>query len=516
MEITRRLARLLVEAPQEAGAIEFEGSWWTWGQLQSTARALNAVLDDLGSEPGARVGLVVENRPEHIAVIAALLASSRCIVTLSPLQPPERLSADIRGSRLPVVLAAGDVLTRPGVMVAIESGGLVIELDQTGGLRKRGGHADPPAETSPGIAIEMLTSGTTGPPKRVRLSATQLDAGMIANGQKPKQDRLLRDAVAILSAPMVHIGGIWGAVSALYTGRRIALLRRFEVTAWAELVERHRPRATGLTPAAIQMVLDAGIEPRRLASLQVITSGAAPCPPELAQRLFDEYGIRVLAHYGATEFAGVIAAWSLPLHVEWWSAKAGSVGRPLPGIELRVVSPDGATLEPGEVGNLEIRSKQSPAGDDAWVGTSDLAAIDADGFLWIHGRADDAIIRGGFKIHPDHVKAALERHPAVREAAVAPLPDPRLGQVPVAAVSVRADAPRPDMTELVATCRQVLTPYEVPVHIAVLDELPRTPAMKVSRVDILELVRQSMESQHPKADSKVRQGGPTEAKETLA
>jgi acyl-coenzyme A synthetase/AMP-(fatty) acid ligase len=219
----------------------------------------------------------------------------------------------------------------------------------------------------------------------------------------------------------------------------------------------------------------------------VVTSGTAPCPPEIADAFQRRYGIRVLTTYGATEFAGAVAGWTLPLNVEWWDRKAGSAGRAFPGAELRITSPDGDVLPPDSVGHLEIRTKQSPLGADAWQRTSDLAEIDGDGFLWIRGRADDAIIRGGFKVHPDTVKQALERHPAVLEAAVAGRPDARLGQVPVAAVELRAGAVAPEPAELIALCREQLTPYEVPAEVLVVDELPRGPSMKVSRPDLLAL-----------------------------
>jgi long-chain acyl-CoA synthetase len=144
-------------------------------------------------------------------------------------------------------------------------------------------------------------------------------------------------------------------------------------------------------------------------------------------------------------------------------------------------------LDPFDAGHLEVLTKQSPNGGTDWIRTSDLAHLDDDGFLWITGRADDAIIRGGFKVHPEVVKRVLELHPGVQEAAVAGLPDARLGAVPVAAVERRPDGPEPTADELVLLCREHLTPYEVPVDFRVVDELPRTPSMKVSRVDLLEL-----------------------------
>jgi acyl-coenzyme A synthetase/AMP-(fatty) acid ligase len=141
---------------------------------------------------------------------------------------------------------------------------------------------------------------------------------------------------------------------------------------------------------------------------------------------------------------------------------------------------DGRVLSPGERGLLEVRSSQLGRGSD-WVRTTDLAEIDADGFLWIRGRADDAILRGGFKISPAEVARALELHPAVREAAVVGLPDERLGQVPVAAVELEPEAAPVSGEALREFARAHLTPYQVPVEIRIVEALPRTPSLKVSQ-----------------------------------
>jgi len=419
--------------------------------------------------------------------VLALLTTDRCLVTMSPLQPPERLAADIGRAEVPVLFASPEVLARPGVQDAAAVHGQVrrLEADGTSGPVAGTVPAEPPVK--PGVGVEMLTSGTTGPPKRVELTDRQLDAGMASGGQRPPRDKLLATGVGLVTTPLVHIGGLWGVLAGLYTGRRVVLMPRWQLEPWVAAVEKHRPRASGLVPAALRGVLDADVPAEKLSSLAVVTSGTAPCPPEIADAFQRRYGIRVLTTYGATEFAGAVAGWTLPLNVEWWDRKAGSAGRAFPGAELRITSPDGDVLPPDSVGHLEIRTKQSPLGADAWQRTSDLAEIDEDGFLWIRGRADDAIIRGGFKVHPDTVKQALERHPAVLEAAVAGRPDARLGQVPVAAVELRAGAVAPEPAELIALCREQLTPYEVPAEVLVVDELPRGPSMKVSRPDLLAL-----------------------------
>src|SRR6185437_194480 len=152
---------------------------------------------------------------------------------------------------------------------------------------------------------------------------------------------------------------------------------------------------------------------------------------------------------------------------KYWQDKRGSVGRANPGAQLRVVDDDGNPLGPDEPGLLEVKPGQlGPAAD--WMRTTDLARIDEDGFLWILGRADQAIIRGGFKVIPDDVRAALESHPAVRGAAVVGRSDDRLGETPVAVVELRQAAVT-DVDELVDFLRNRLARYEIPTEITIVD-----------------------------------------------
>ena len=159
-------------------------------------------------------------------------------------------------------------------------------------------------------------------------------------------------------------------------------------------------------------------------------------PIEVQEAFETRYGIAVLPSYGATEFAGGVAGWTLPLHREWGVTKRGSVGRPQPGRELRVVDPEtGSECATGTSGQLEVRSR-----DGEWVRTTDVARIDDDGFVWIEGRSDDAIVRGGFKVFPNEIADVLRAHPAVLDAGVTGIDDERLGAVPVAAVELREGA----------------------------------------------------------------------------
>jgi long-chain acyl-CoA synthetase len=492
--LRQRLAQLLVDAPPDAPAVAYEGTWWTWGEIRRIADEASARVAELGLGAAGRVGVILDNTPQDIAVVVGILVSGRCVTTLSPLQPPERLGADIRSSELAVVIGSADALARAGIRAAVRASGRELVLGADGALTPGADGVRPPTAASyaaPQTAIEMLTSGTTGPPKRVRLTDGQLDVSLTSAHIRARTvdgKAVLGKGVSVIATPLVHIGGLWNALAGLYAGRRVVLLDRFRLDEWVSAVETYRPRAAGLVPAAMRSVLDAGIEEHRLSSLQVVTSGTAYCPPDLATAFTERYGIRVLMTYGATEFAGAVAGWTLHDHEGWWERKKGSVGRAYPGVHLRIVDDDsGDVLPAGERGVLEIRTKQAANAGVDWIRTSDLAHLDDDGFLWIDGRADDAIVRGGFKVHPETVKRVLEQHPSVLDAAVAGVPDARLGAVPVAAVELRKGAAIPSPNELEALCRQHLTPYEVPVEIKVVAALPRGVSMKVSRVDLLEM-----------------------------
>jgi long-chain acyl-CoA synthetase len=205
------------------------------------------------------------------------------------------------------------------------------------------------------------------------------------------------------------------------------------------------------------------------------------------------YGKPLLYTYGATEFggSGTVAAWTLETRAKHRLDKRGSVGRASPGVTLRVIDPEsGRILPPGQEGILEVHKPDAPmAGSDGWIRTNDLAAIDADEFVFIKGRADDTIIRGGFKVQLGEVEAVLLQHPAVQNAAAIGLPDARLGHVPAAAVVLRDDYPS-EVTEaeLIAWARERLSPYKVPVKVKFVVAIPLTQLLKVSRPQLRELL----------------------------
>ena len=474
-----------------AEAVEFEHAWLSWGAIADAKRALEVAIRDYPT--GTRIGVMMRNRPESIPAILACIANGHVLVTINPVYPDDRLCEDIEKLEAPVLIGAPDDWQRPGVDdAARRAGSLCIEIDRTLQVRERR-----PAErnldqftraTAPGIAVEMLTSGTTGTPKRIPLRAAGFERAVLAalnfeSGRKEGDAPVLRGGVQMLTGPVSHIGGLMALLNAILSGRRSCLLERFKVETFHDAVKRHRPKVAGAPPAALRMLLDANIPPEDFSSLAAFRTGTAPLDPEVADAFYARFGIPVLQNYGATEFGGV-AGWTITDFKAHWVEKRGAVGRINPGIEGRVVDAEtGIPLAFGEIGVLELKGKQIGDGAD-WVRTTDIAVIDADRFLFIKGRADNAIIRGGFKVHPDDVVKALEQHDAIREAAVVGLADERLGQAPAAAYVLKANATPPSDDDISTFLRARLAPYQVPTRYLRLEELPRTSSMKVSQPDL--------------------------------
>ncbi|MFM2271284.1 MAG: hypothetical protein RL702_349 [Pseudomonadota bacterium] len=491
--ITENLRAIMAIDPERA-EIDFEGRDYIWGDLARVVRAIEAALDAMGLPAEARVGVMLRNRPGHIAAILAVLSTDRCLVSLNPILPDDKLFADVTGLGLPAIIADESDIARPGIADAFASAGTAVLAigARLEGVRVLPGFESPRGSvtTSPGVAIEMLTSGTTGSPKRVPLTRAAFDASFAGfaryernreHGAKPQ----LRSGVTMVNNPLTHIGGIYGCIGALAAGRKIGLLEKFTVEGWVEMIRRNRPKVAGAVPSAVRMLLEADVDPADLSSLSALISGTAPLSPDLVDAFLEKYGIPILGNYGATEFAGAIAGWTLDDFKANWTAKRGAVGRVQSNVAARVVDAEsGAVLHHGEEGLLEIKGDQLganyPLAGDAWLRTTDRAVLDADGFLFIRGRADNAIIRGGFKVHPDDVVKALHQHPAVREAAVVGVADARLGEVPAAALILRDGAETPDVEELKAFLKERLIAYQVPVHFKVVEDFPRTPSMKPS------------------------------------
>jgi long-chain acyl-CoA synthetase len=467
--LSRRIDEVLRLEP-DAQALEYQRQWFSWKQLGAAAARVAAITGD--ERP--QVGIMLRNRPTHVAALLGVLQCGATVVVINPARGDERIAADVDQLALPLLVGEPDDLTMLGEQPAtttLSITDLAAEPNVTAASQVRA------IRSRPGIGVRMLTSGTTGPPKRVDLSYDMLAHSVMG----PEADQLsapteVRHGVAIVNSPLVHIGGVFRILQCVAEARPFVLLERFELGRWAEAVRAHRPRAVSLVPTALRMVLHSDLRREDLASIRAVTSGTAPLSPADSDAFTEKYGIPVLTSYAATEFGGGVASWTLADHQKYWQAKRGSVGRANPGAQLRVVGDGGVALGPDQIGLLEVKPAQlGPSAE--WMRTTDMARIDTDGFVWIIGRADQAIIRGGFKVMPDDVRIAVESHPAVAGAAVVGRPDDRLGETPVAMVELREQGSA-EAAEIVDYLRTRLARYEIPTELAIVEEIPRTPSGK--------------------------------------
>jgi acyl-CoA synthetase (AMP-forming)/AMP-acid ligase II len=470
-----------LESYGDRPCIEFEGRWYSGNDVTAYGDAIATALRDGGVADGAPVGLVVRNRLQHSAAIVGFLAAGRPVSMIYSFQSPDSIGGDVEKLELSAIVADREDWTEPVIQAAKRAGSAGVAIALTTpivaaveGLERRD-ESRRHAEVEPGVALQILTSGTTGPPKRQSIKTPVLERTVfsVTSGEKAPPG-----APPEFSYWQFGGIGVCQLIAGVYNARRMVILERFTVDGFVNAIKTHGITRSGVQPAVFRMLLDADIPKQDLASLEFLISASGPLDPQTRDEFEAHFHIPVRLAYGATEFAGSLCAWTPDLVDEFGDAKRDSVGRPLPDTQVRIVDQDtGAELAAGEQGLLE--AKVAPISPD-WIRTTDIASIDADGFVTLHGRADGAINRGGFKILPETVRRVLISHPAVRDACVVGVPDKRLGEVPFAAIEATAGMPVPSEDELKELVRQSLPVYNVPVAIVVVDELPRNPALKVS------------------------------------
>jgi long-chain acyl-CoA synthetase len=337
--------------------------------------------------------------------------------------------------------------------------------------------------------LVLLTSGTTGLPKPVGISHASMAvriapfAALFDPAAAPQR--------SLMSSPGVHIGGLGGMLVGVAGGASVIVMTRFDAGEWLRLVEEKRANTAFLVPTMLRRLLDhPRFDATDLSSLKAISYGAAAAPVELVEEMIRRFpkGIAYANVFGQTETTGAITAFGPEDHVldeRGRLRRAGSVGRVLPGVEIRITDPaTGEPVEPGGAGELWVRSPFNA--QEGWRQTGDLVRQDADGYLYPQGRLSDTINRGGEKFGPSEIEDVLRLHPDVLDAAVAGLPDREMGERVGAAIVAR----RPlTLDEVREHCTRHLARFKAPEKIALVGEIPRTAMWKVSRKAIAELVQ---------------------------
>jgi acyl-CoA synthetase (AMP-forming)/AMP-acid ligase II len=461
-------------------ALIIDGRAIGYGELAAAVQRCAAGLAAHGVVAGQRVAVVDGG---SLLSIAALLAAARlgaAAALMNPALTPPELQGLLKNARCADVAIAGEQYVE-----RLREAGAPTVLT-VADLLSRPSSAPPAAVALDGVddrdALILFTSGTTGLPKAVGITGRQLTRRIRGMSAPFRADA--KPSVGIMCVPFFHVGGALGTLGSLYSGNTSVVQKRFDAGEWLRLVSEHRVTTTFMVPTMLQRILDhPGFASTDLTSLVAIAYGAAAAPISLVRRAMGALPHVAFANvFGQTETLGAYTTLMPDDHRD--PARAGSVGRPLPGVEVRVVDPDtGNDVEAGTVGELWVNTTQNVTA--GWLHTGDLARQDADGYIFPSGRLSDTINRGGEKFGPIEVEEALRSHPAVSDVAVAGITDQELGQRVGAAVVACAPV---TLEDLRSHCRELIAYFKLPERLAILDHIPYNSTGKVNRRQLAALI----------------------------
>jgi acyl-CoA synthetase (AMP-forming)/AMP-acid ligase II len=490
-QVSRLLGDRAGEHPEGVALLDGAGGRrLCWRDLAAHAEEWQRRARESRLAPRSRVALVVDDPLTFGAAYLGCLAAGLTVVPLDPRGTTAELATAT--VRLGVDVVAIDTEWSPAAG-ALEL--WAVGLDGPRGRRPAPSGARPGDAAALRPAALPASSGTTGDPKGIPLSEHQLLDGarrVVRHHHLSAADR------GYTPLPLFHVNAqVVGLLATLVSGGSLVVDARFDRASYWDRVAAWRPTWLNTVPAVLAALADLPAPPDAVAQrLRFARSASAPLPPALLERFERHTGVSVLETYGMTEAAGQICA----NPVEVGARRPGSVGLPA-GVGLWVTTPDGRRAAPGEVGAVRLRGRAvvthyleltdggpervRPARDgDGWLPTGDLGWCDREGFLHLAGREDDVINRGGEKFHPQEVERVLLGHPAVAAAAVVGAPHPRLGQVAVAFVTIRAGDAATLTGELDRVCANRLARYKRPVEIRVTAALPVGPTGKVRRREL--------------------------------
>jgi len=490
------ILQMAAEADPDRIGLVCDGRRWSYGALLRAAKGAATGMIDSGC---AHVALLDESsEAAAIALFGAALAG----VPYVPLN--YRLAdADLAAllKRIAPACVIGDVarVQRLGP----DHGHRVLArkdfVAQAEALADRALDEERPGE---GIAVQIFTSGTTAAPKAALLRHANLLSYILGTVEFASA---AEDEAALVCVPPYHIAGIAALLSSIYAMRRIVLLPAFEPDAWLALAAAERATNAFVVPTMLARIIarmDAGVKPD-LSALQAIAYGGGKMPLELIDRALTLLPQTHFTNaYGLTETSSTIALLGPEDHRAAHRsddpdtrARLGSVGRPLPTVEIEIRDEDGRKLPAGERGEIYVRGEQvsgeyrerSALDAEGWFPTRDAGWLDADGYLFLAGRADDVIVRGGENISPGEIEDVLLSHPAIADAAAVAVPSLEWGEAVGIAIVPRAPHPAPSEDELRTLIRDRLRSSRVPERIAVLDALPYNEMGKLLRREVRKL-----------------------------
>src|SRR5215469_13819470 len=493
------LADLAWERDAGRSELYFEGIRWTSDQLADRARRLSGGLRAAGVAPGDRVVVCMANCPEVSVTYHAIWRAGAVATPVLFLLSEDELRHVLTDSGAVLVVTTAEFLAKVAAAVASAPGirGIAVAGDRDAAADSAVPLLDFAALESAepaglvdrdpdSLAALLYTGGTTGRSKGVMISHNALSAAAwaaTATSYDPGQ------RAGLLPLPLSHVYGLMVSVMSVHAPEPgvTVLMRWFDPAGWLELAQQHQVNVSPLVPSMLQMLLQQPLEDYDLSALARLNSGAAPLP----RQVIDDFrrrmpGVEIAEGYGCTESAAIIA--TSPVG----QARPGSVGRPAPGVRVRIELEDGTEAPASADGEICVAGPVVMSGywnapeetaktlRGGYLHTGDVGRLDADGYLYIVDRIKDLIIRGGYNVYPRDVEDVLVQHPDVVSAAVVGKPDEKYGEEVVAFVQVvQGSGATPE--QLVEFAKGHLSAVKYPREIRVIDAIPLTSVLKTDR-----------------------------------
>jgi acyl-CoA synthetase (AMP-forming)/AMP-acid ligase II len=461
----------------------------TWRDLDRRANRFARAMARLGVRPGQRVATVLRNGREMVEVLFGAQKLGVVACPLNTWAKPAELRAALEGAEPRLLIhelahedqvrvAAPEGLPRVAVGETTEQQAGTVPYEEL-----LAGHSDRPlgpfTRDRGSAQIVIHTSGTTGKPKGASRDAA--NQGVRSLTALLEEIPLQRRDVILCPAPLFHAFGLLALTLGSLLGATLVFPERFDPEECLALIERHAATACAFVPVMLNRIVSLPAETRSrcdLSSVRIVLVSGSSLPGDLRDAAGELFGPVLHDLYGSTE-----AGWVAVARPEDMAEHPGTVGRPVPGVEVAVLGDDDEPVPSGQVGNLHVRSDavfQGYTGGekaqvrDGYLSLGDLGKVDRDGYLYVEGRADDMVVIGGENVYPAEVEAVIRKLNGVDEVAVAGVPDPEYGQVLAAFVVGSADQER-----VVEACREALASYKVPRRVEHVDRLPRNATGKV-------------------------------------
>ncbi len=493
------MAKLTLRHEQDRPALIDEAGGRTFGELNTRANRLIHALRGIGLTAGDVIAIYAGNSAEYYEIMVAAGHAGILYVPVNWHFTPEELAYVIDNSEAKVLFAdvqfadnARAAVARnetPTLLRSIAMRGGIDGFDDYENFIATGSDHEPDNQTMGGPMF--YTSGTTGRPKGVR-AATQttsqgLEAMEMMSAGLSSLLSIPSDGTTLLCGPVYHSAQWAFSFLPLMAGSTVVSRHRFDAAETLSLIDRHSVTNVHLVPTQFHRLLRLDESTRNGfsgASLKVVWHGAAPCPPQVKRNMIDWWGPVINEYYGSTEGSIVTT-----ITAQEWLERPGSVGKPTPLVELRIVNDDGSLAQPGESGQIYVKNrlgndfvyhkepaKTAAAHLEPGVFTfGDIGYLDEDGYLFMSDRKIDMIISGGVNIYPAEIEATLMTHPAVQDAAVFGIPNEEFGEEVKAAIQLRQGNVASDAlaAELIAHCREHLAGYKAPKSIDFVTDMPR-------------------------------------------